>query len=261
MKTLSNLRYLLFAISLLGLFANFAQNEYGLAMLWISDLFIGIIFLVEAFVFLTRNFGISKVRAIYLFNEHFWAGVFFIAFYFRFMHWPGAGPMFVFGAFFLFLQYFSYLIRVIIKEPKKGVLLSLVIVLLVLGTIASVTGIQFKNMHWPGASILLRFSGISALFFIVLLLARRPYKYEGAQISFPDRLKKIPGKMVLVFCYFAFWGLYMQLVTLNVLPGFYTLSRPPALEKLFTDKDDARAGEYSENYQNFIYNRDKAAEK
>ena len=260
MKTLNNIRYVLFAVSLVGLFANFAQNEYGLSMLWISDLFIALIFWVEAFYYLAKNIGFSKLKAIYLYAEHFFVGCFFMGWYFRCMHWPGAALLFIFPTLFIIIMYFSYLIRVARREPRKGGALALVTIIFILASICAITGQAFKTMHWPFSNVLNRFAGVSGVVFIIFMIMKKKYLYEGVKISLLSRLQKIPGKMMLVFCYFAFWGLYIQLVGFNILPGFYTLSRPHVLEKMRVD-GDPRADAYDENYLNFLFNREEAINK
>jgi hypothetical protein len=259
MKQLNNIRYFLFAISLLGLFANFAQNEYGLNILWCADLLIGCIFLTEAFVFLVRNFKYSKMHALYLFNEHFWIGIYFVGFFFKFMHWPGAGPAFALSTLILVIQYLSYLFRALIKERKKGGVLLVEVLFFVFVAIVAMTGVMFKTMHWPGSSLLLGVSGIGSVLLILLFIVRKKFRYGEERITFTQRLKKIPGKLVIVFCYFGFWGIYVQMVSLGILPGFYSLARPVTLEKLWADKNP-EGDAYDENYYLFILHRDQAQE-
>jgi hypothetical protein len=54
MKVFNHIRYVLFAVMVLGAFASFAQFEYGVKIIYISELLIGILFLLESFLIL-RN--------------------------------------------------------------------------------------------------------------------------------------------------------------------------------------------------------------
>ncbi|MBC7861732.1 MAG: hypothetical protein IAF38_02085 [Bacteroidia bacterium] len=260
MKALSNIRYILFAVSLLGLFANFAQNEYGLDMLFYSDVFIAFIFFIEAFVYCSRAWKSGKIKALFILSNHFLVGCIFLGLFFRHMHWGGAGLLMVFSTLFLLIQYLVYSARIFVKESKKGMALSFILFLFVMATICSLLGVVFKNMHWPGASLLLILSGILCLFFLPFIFTKIKYKYNGELITLKARLAKLSGKTVMIFCYFGFWGIYSLCVSYGIVPGFYNLSRPPAAVKL----DDARANDRSEtywvNYESFLEGRREAEE-
>ncbi len=244
----------------LGCFANFAQNEYGLDMLHGSELFIGLIFLVESFYYFKKNISVSKTKAFYLFAEHFWLGIIFLGYFFKSMHWPGGGIALTLGPLFIFVIYFTYAIRVLIKEPKKGQLLAVLVFLFVITTICSVIGLNFKIQHLPGSVILMRISFFAVMIFIITGLIKRRYHYSGEMISLKERIMKLPGKMRMAFAYFTIWIIYIWFIVLKVTPDFYTLSVPPAKEKL-KQEQSAAEGVYWHNYENFMENRYKAENK
>ena len=64
----------------------------------------------------------------------------------------------------------------------------------ILGSISSVLAVAFKTMHWPGAGLLVYFSGFAAMLFILMLFVKKEFRYDGLLLSFKERLRKIPGK-------------------------------------------------------------------
>jgi len=254
MKTLNEIRYFLFATIVLGCFANFAQNEYGLSMLYYSSLFISFIFFIEAFVFYSRTRSESKTKAIYLFAEHFLLGCIFLGTFFKWEFILPPGPFLVFGSLLLILLYFIYAIRMLIKESKKGLLLSLVLFLFIIATMSSVTGLAAKLQHFPGSRILMNISFYSVVFLLLIVILKRKYSYDGGSITLKDRVMKIPGKMPMVFMYFSIWILYISFVVFGIAPNFYTLSNPPAVEKLRASNNPKEQA-YWDNYFEFLGNR------
>ncbi len=73
---------------------------------------------------------------------------------FKIMHWPGAGPMLLFGFALLCLVFFPAAIYISNSEGKTKSLPVLNFSLLIGGT-SFMAGILFKVMHWPGSGTLL----------------------------------------------------------------------------------------------------------
>jgi len=92
---------------------------------------------------------------------------------FKIQHWPGAGPLLVFGFFFLGAIFFPSALWVMKKESKlKG---SLFIYLFsMLGSIILIFGILFKIQHYPGAGLFLTigFSSIGLILIPALLISK-----------------------------------------------------------------------------------------
>lgn len=257
MRLLNNIRYILFGLMVLGCFANFAQNEYGLSLLYFCEFSIGLIFLIEAFIYARANTG---GRAIYLFCEHFILGVLFMAFSMGHHLWSFFPRVtVVFCLLFLFLLYIAFAVRTLIKEPKKSVLMAILIFLFSLASIVAVFGLSFKLVHWPGANKMMQYVSFAAIFFGILYFIKVKYPYGDERISFKERIKRLPGKMPLVFCYFSIWCLYVTMAIYGLVPGFYTLTNPPAVEKL-KQQNSERAGVYWQNFETFFENRRTAGE-
>jgi uncharacterized membrane protein len=264
MKALNNIRYILFGLMVVGAFASFAQNEYGLTIIFISDLLIGIIFIAESIIYFKANFGINKTKAYYLFSEHFLLGLLFIGYHFEGIGWLIQGRLLsifcLFCLFFIFLLYFIYAIRNLIQEAKKGAALSLMIFLFILISLISLVGFTFQANRWHASIIPITITFYMAVLFAILAIVKRKYQYNGEVISLKERIKKLPGKLPLVFSFFTIWVIYIFFIYKDIVPHFYTLSTPPASEKL-KQISDSRSNVYWEHYENFLENRRIAEQK
>lgn len=245
---------------ILGLNANFAHNEYGLDMIYYSNLFIGIIFLIESVIYFRISYNQSKKKAYYLLYEHWWIAFLFIGFFFKHMHWFGAGGWIALGTLLLMIQYLIYGFYYFKKEYKKGIFLSLMVLLLILGSISSFSGFTWKWMHWAGAHEM----GILALAipvtFLIIGAIKRKCPYMDQTVLIHQQITKLPGKLVLVFCYFTIWTIHFKLVDLGIAPEMYSLEHPPAYEEL-RNTDKVAAEKYWENYEKFIENRERAGSR
>ncbi|MFL5752767.1 MAG: hypothetical protein ACJ76F_05125 [Bacteroidia bacterium] len=251
MKALSTLRYILFATMILGSFANFALNEYGFTMLSWSHGLIGLLFFIEAFVLLKREYSTGKRMAFYLFIEHFLLGCFFTGPFFKFQHWAGASAISVFSSLFLFILYFIFGLRLLIRESKYGRPLAIIVFLFIIATILAVEGLTFKTMRWPGSYYMMLTALIAFLLFIISSFIKRKYMYKGEEISLYRRLMLLPGKPVMTFSYSGLWVVYIFLIMWDVAPNFYTRSSPPVFDQL-RSRQDERAELYITNYNSFF---------
>lgn len=80
--------------------------------------------------------------------------------FFKFNHWPGAGPLMVVGAFFLAVLFLPLLFILKFKssaESNRSVVLSSIA--FVSASLICV-GILFKIMHWPGAQMIIIAGGV-----------------------------------------------------------------------------------------------------
>jgi hypothetical protein len=251
MKALSTLRYILFAIMVLGSFANFALNEYGFTMLSWSHGLIGFIFFIEAFVLLSREYQAGKRKALYLFTEHFLLACFFTGYFFRFQHWPGAGQLCVFSALFLFILYLVFGLGLLIRESKYGRPLAIVVFLFIIATALAIEGLTFKTMRWPGSYYMMWTALLAFMLFVVSSFIKKKYVYKQEEISLYKRLMLLPGKPVMVFSYSVLWVVYIFLIMWDVAPNFYTRSSPPVFDQLRARQDE-RAELYINSYNDFF---------
>ncbi len=254
MKTLNEIRYFFFAAIVLGCFANFAQNEYGLDMIYDSALLIGCTFFIEAFAFYAQTRSESKTKAIYFFVEHFILGCIFLGQYFKRDPLLPPGPFLIFGAFLLFILYLIYAVRTLVKDSKKGRFMAFMVFLFILTSVIAANGLSWKLQHLPGANIMLNIAFYSGLFLVVFPLIKRKYTYANEQMAFKERVMKLPGKIPMVFVYYTLWAAHISLTMYGITPNFYTLSNPPAYEKMRT-ANDPKAVDYNDNYYKFLGNR------
>jgi len=255
MKTIKTIRYILFALMVLGGFANFAQNNYGIQILYDCHLFVAFTFFIEACVVLKKEFREGKLKAITRFFEYLFIGLIFLGFYFKFRHVFGASPLILLGFIFLALQYLIFTLNRLFRDFRKGKLLALMVFLFMVPAMTSVTWIVFKNMHWRGSFMLAWVSIISMLLFLLIAFIKKRFYFEGETISLFTRLAQLPGKKVLVAAYFTIWVVHFLLVVYNMAPNFYTLSNPSKVEELLEKKEAERVDEYMNNYYTFFENR------
>ena len=115
-------------------------------------------------------------------------------------------------------------------------------------------------MHWSDGSTLLFSSLILFVLLLLVTIIKRNYLFNGEKISVINRLKMLPGKPLMLFCYFIPWMIYFSLVHIGIAPAFYSLSKPVAYEKLLEQKKDKQAEQYLYNFREFMWNRQQANE-
>src|ERR1700741_2391193 len=97
---------------------------------------------------------------------------------FKIMHWPGASMLFIIPVALFCLYFLPIALIASYREEKKYKALHIVTFIVFL---ISMTGVLFKVIHWPGASILL-FVGLPLpfiLFLPVYLKSTSPDKKES----------------------------------------------------------------------------------
>ena len=253
------------AISLLGLFSNFAQNGDSWFMMYGSYGAIGIIFLVEALVLLFKTEE-NKTQKAFLFIEHFFLFIMFIAFYFKFNNWLGAHILMVLGAGIVSAVYLMYGISFLVKYKKTKRVISILIMFFSITLFFNFIAFVFRFQFWSGAKSLCLFATILSL--ITLLFFRKRNFDSPNSNRFNIILKNTQGKMMMLFVFLSFWVGYSVLVDFGIAPKLYSNNRPPLLNKMleerFTNKTHSpeemqkMIDTYSDNYENFIYNRQQA---
>jgi len=259
MKKINNIKYILFSLIVFGSFANFAHNEYGLT---ISKYCLAGLFLV----FLTESiFAKIKLKSTYVFIEALFIALFCLGYFFKMQHWAGASIILIISALTLTVFYIIRGIRMVIKERKN----SLVIALLTFGVYLWVglvfAGWLFKLLHYPGASMFLYVNIVLFSLLIIPVLLR--YNYAGEKIWFFTYLKTLKGNIRLLLIVFSVISLHLTLSLADIVPKFYSLAEPPALEKLRIQalkggvKEEEPYWYYLFNYRNFLDNRKQAEKK
>ncbi len=184
MRILTNLRYILFALSIIGLFANFAQNDYSWALILVSYGCVGLIFLIEAFYLSYQNRKDKKL-AVTIFTEHFLLFLIGIGFLFKFFHWPGAGMAMVLGCTLLSLFYLFKGIKFLAAKYSTDKAAALLVLLFSFSVTFLCIVYVFNWQHWPGARVLCMLGTLLVL--VNLFLFRRKFNPDpiGYKSSFP----------------------------------------------------------------------------
>jgi hypothetical protein len=257
MKRLNTLIYIGFALVVWGSFSNFAQNDYGYFIIQWAQFAIGIILFIEAVLSLSEISVIGKTRAFYLFSEHFLIACFFLAGFLKYMHWPGAGPLYVLSCALLALLYIIVAFVRLGKDLRHGWALALIVFLVYISAAIAVGALVFKIMHWPGSFMLGLICLVICPLILLAALIKRNFRYKEGSMSLFMRLRALTGRPGLVFGYFSTWVIYISLIGLGVAPDFYTyaMSRPPAAEQLRQQGREDRANTYIEHYEEFFENR------
>jgi hypothetical protein len=258
MKFLSELRYILFAVILLGLFANMAQNEYGLDMIYGSEIIIGFIFWIESVYYYRTNKKTNKKLARFLSSEHFWLGMLFFGLSLRYMHFPGAGPSLISAGFFIGMMYVLYFLKVLRIKQDRFVVIKVLNLLFVACTVIALNGYLFKGQHWPYATKMIAIASVLFIAFVILSFINIKFPSANGPVTFFQNLQLMPGKMLMVCIFFSLWCIYYGLTNLNITPPIYSLTTPPAIERLKQQNKDASVDAYWESYDEFISNREDA---
>ncbi len=257
MKTLSNIRYFLFAFMVLGLFANLAQNEYGLAIIYHSCFFVGITLLIDAFIAFRKEKKSSKAIAFYLFIENVLLALVFIALDLKSMAQPGANAIIVLCGGSVLLIYFFSAFRNFIKDYKSGKLLSFIMFTINITIVAAIGFGIFKTLHWPGSNILFAISFLFIILQFIIILTKVKFQFRDEKITLGKRILIYPGKLKMGYYYFTITVIHFALITFGIVPPLYNLRVPPALQKMI-DESNPKAGKYSENFWNFLDNRNNS---
>jgi hypothetical protein len=261
MKTLNTIRYILFAIMLLGLFANFAQNEYGLEMIFLAMSLLGIIWLIDAFAGLTKHFRTSKLKAFYLFFINFFIAATFFAGLLKHLHLPGGGVLYILGFGLLLINYLILLFYRLMVDYKKGAALAAMVSLFYLNCILLFVGHLFKIQHWPYGTIILESSVIFFVFIFLITIIKRNFIFENTQISFLSRVRQFSTKPLILYFYLLAWAFHYTLVDVEIAPMFYSLENPIEYQKLRDAGKEERAEKLRENYHTFLQNRENSTNR
>lgn len=259
MKKINNIKYILLSLIVFGSFANFAHNEYGLIIVRFSMLSLCLALLAES---ITAKI---KLKSYYLFTEAFFLMLFLLGYFFKMQHWPGAGIILIVSALFLTVFYMISGIRMVIKERKNSLTISLLAFCVYFWVALVFAGWLFKLQHYPGGGMLLYVNIV--LFSLLIIPVLLKYNYAGKKIWFFTFLKTLKGNIRLLLIVFSVVILYVTLTLADIAPRFYSLAKPPAAEKLRIqaimggEKEEETYRKYRNNYLDFLDNRKQAEKK
>lgn len=311
MKTLSNIRYVLFALMVLGCFANFAQNEYGMVVVYLTTGLFAISWLINLGLLGTNQWKRRPVAIIarsnialcvisfllLMFTENdFWVFAtlifivllivvlfviaimnrkqmeqpgltlpaeslglmaLFLGVFFKFLHWPGAGPLLIFGGLILVIVYLVEIIKGFGHEYQKGKTITLFSTIFFLNVILGTAVSVFKNQHWPGVNILYLCETFLLLVLAVPFILNTKFRYGSEKINLLA-LQKKSRVLLFVFIYMNYWALFFTFQNFGVGPKFYSLKDPAALQKMqerSINGEEPQLVKYRQSYNRFLEKR------
>lgn len=246
----------LFQLLVLGLFASWAQNDYGNTLISISLFGISISYFIQALRLLFYK-GIFKgwEKAFYFFENIFISGIFYsIAAKLNWIYFSSA--ILVFSSLLLVILYIILAVFSLIKKATVRLEKQINFVFIFSTIVASLAFI-FRIQHWPFASILVVLFYVSIILLITLTLfswnstKNNPEGYLSFVIHF---IKGQRSQVVFVFGILAILFVFGLLSKVGFDPKLYNNKLPPELVKL-KNEQSPRADVYEENYFKFLESR------
>jgi len=244
------LRIFLYSAIIIGCFANFARNGWGFELRGYAELLLGITFIVEIVTSLKKK-DISKTKGNRILTnyERFFVFCFFIANFFRALHWPGGGIILVLSCGFLIILAFIRLNGTYIKsELKISNIITLIFYFLTIILLCG--GVLFKAMHWPYGNILITSGFVGFAMVLILGIIQKISADEKNQIRFYISAKYPIANFV--FFYFGVWSIYIVLAQNQLAPKFYSDQNPYIYERLLEENNRDEAEEIHQNYSALI---------
>jgi hypothetical protein len=244
------LRIFLYSAIIIGCFANFARNGWGFELKGYAELILGITFIMEIISSLKKK-DITKKRGNRILTnfERFFIFLFFIANFFKAMHWPGGGILLVFSCGFILIFAFIRLNGTYVKpEVKIPSILTLIFYFLTIMLLSS--GVLFKTMHWPFGGILITLGFIGFILVLILGVTQKISVDEKNQLRHHITAKYSAANFV--FFYFGVWSIYIVLAQNNFAPKFYSSQNPYVYEKLLEEGKRDEAELIHQNYSDLL---------
>ena len=236
-------RNILFSVLLIGVFANFARNDYSIDMIMGVLIILPVVYLIGFVSSFKRNKEGNRDKNAMFLNLYLF--ILFTAIFFKNMHWPGAGILMITGCASISIH--SLFMIILIKKDKNLEIKWLSAVFLV-ALILNVTYILFRIMHWPRidahAFLAIGISVIAAILFFL-------------KIKEKNKVSKFFKEMTGILTVVCVANLFILLDKYEVTPPFY--STQPKIVQQFQfeadfgnkeEKEDARYGE--ESFEKFI---------
>lgn len=269
MKTINTIKGILLAAILFGLFANFAQNNYGMAIVRLALLALVFLFPIASIIAKKEK----KRRKTNTSSSPLFEGIglmlFALGIFFRLSHYNGASILLLLSSLLILI----YLVRLIVKSflNKDGVpffkLLSFSIYfLLSLGLLSSLFQIQV----YPGQEMFSHlYLLLLSLLFIPLIISYIRYnKSANLIIAFKNIVK---GNIAVLLLVFSLFVIYNVSDTVGIQPQIFDDNAPKSLQDMrhqylwMMPKEGEIMREkyytYSDTYWNFIKNREKETDQ
>lgn len=244
------LRIFLYSAIIIGCFANFARNEWGMNLRGYAELLLGLTFIFELISNAKkRNLKIQKGTHILSQIERVFIFLLFAGYFFKVMHWPGAGITIVFSSLFLII---ISLIRLFAQPFKHKINFSfnITFTFFFIAIILLIAGVVFKTMHWPMGSLII-LSGF-ILFVVVSIIGITIKKSTNDNMNIREYISINFSPSHFLFFYFGVWSIYITLAQYQLAPKFYTSQNPYVFEKLLEENKTEEADLIHDSYGQLI---------
>lgn len=251
MKPLIRLRYILFFTIILGFFATFAQNDYGLKLNAYSELFISITFLLSLFTGY-KNAG----KKIWFVAANILGSFSFFAFFLVDSETKNGNDFLNVATVLLLVFFLLYGIYYVIQNKTENRIFIFLLSMFFLSSIFSLYSAGF-TFPLPLKIVSMYFAiGILMLVFVIMFFQKRNLIVMNENILL-KKIRQLPDLIVIIYVFFLWWNIYWVMSDFKIFPQIYSSLTPPALQKLFDEGKNDQAEKYMINYNQFLENRKK----
>ncbi len=254
LKMFRTLTYLLIALFVLGCFANFAQNDYGMMLVAASLLMFSVSLILEQIISAIVKFRKTrKIRGAFNFGQTVLA-VSLWGLGGKLLWWPLSAVFMVSGLFLLTGMYAGIAVISLIKLIKGDRLNRGLRFLASSSAVLMLIGIVTKLQHWP-MSAEFRILGLGlTVATIVYFFAVKFYLPQEKKNEW-NFYQSIPGILPYLFTAFVIISIHFWGWRAGFLPGIYSIEKPATWRALddaeSTSENVSRLGIYNNNLQTF----------
>jgi hypothetical protein len=244
------IRIFLVCFVIVGCFASFARNEWGMFLRHYSEFFLGFTYLAAVFPMFKKETEVSTLGKYSNLFEAIGLFLFALSFVMKFNHWMYTGPVLIIGVFILIV---TYLIRIAMlafgKHESFGK--RFILISIHLGLITVVVGLIFKIMHWPFGQLICLAGSFWFIVNVVLSLLLKS-NFNGKRIRVFKIFSVNWSNSYFVWIYFSIWSAYVFLAGIGVAPGFYSKRNPYEYDKLIDKGKHQEAEMLLNEYENLL---------
>lgn len=265
MKTINTIKGILLAAILFGVFANFAQNNYGMLIVRIALAFLALLFLIASvYAFKRKKITKSKQSEVSIF-EGVGAMLFAISIFFKISHYPFSGVLLILSSLLIIIHLFISSIKYI-RNKDDNLSVRLVSVYSNFIIIVGILFVLFNVMHWDGKIIffilfLILITILSAIFLFSV------FNKQKNNIYIKKLTNPLNGNMGTLLLVFTIISIYTISAKVDLAPEFFFNNTPKSLENIRYKASISKSYEerdflmtkyefYWNSYSEFIQNRE-----
>lgn len=176
---------------------------------------------------------------------------------FKLNHWPFSMELTTIATVFLLGYFISGTVIYFRNEKGQNISAAWFLLAVFLFFILNLAGTLFKTMHWPLGNMFGYIASVLFLFIFAFLVIRKQFHYPGVKISSWKLMGKIKGNFILIFIFYSLATVYFVLAMLNVVPKFYSNSKPYAITIFLENPQNSEAKYvyFNDTYNSFLEHR------